>query len=296
MEIDFPEIREPVVYETQMMREAIRRTISVYLLSALVVWYGKGRIGKTTTARYMVEDINKAYDPNNPKTFRAFHYVVGEILPGSGNEMKKGIRSLYQATLGIPLDEGFYRQNPPEAIALHLVHALRRKGIRVVIVDEAGLLSIKAIRGMTLVRDSAENEGWILTIVFVGMDDLPGKMIKNEQVHRRVLEWCLFEPFSLDETWELLEKLHPYFKNIDGRKQAHQELIKYIHDISGDLPGPTAALVEKLRYRLNNNKEEITVEFLKAINNVTEQSMIGSLNRSGKPYKGVPTKKTEADA
>jgi type II secretory pathway predicted ATPase ExeA len=194
------------------------------------------------------------------------------------------------------LDEGFYRQNPPEVIALHLVHALRRKGIRLVIVDEAGLLSIDAIRGITLVRNTAENEGWILTIVFVGMDDLPSKMIRNEHIHKRVLEWCMFEPFSLDETWALLEKLHPYFANLDGRKQAHQKLVKFIHNISGGLPGLMVSFVEKLRYRLNTSEEEITVEFLQAIFNVTQESMINSLNRSKESYKGVPTKKTEAVA
>jgi hypothetical protein len=40
------------------------------------------------------------------------YYEVGEILKGSGNEMKKGIRSLYHGTLQRQLDEGFYRSNP----------------------------------------------------------------------------------------------------------------------------------------------------------------------------------------
>ena len=272
-----------------MMREVIRRTLAVYVRCALVVWYGRGRIGKTTTARHMVKLINKAYDPDNPNTFRAVHYEVASISDKSGNEMKQGIKSLYEGTLGIRIDGGFYMRASTETIARHLVHALRRKGVRMVIVDEAGLLSIEAIRGIVLVRDIAEMEEWILSIIFVGMDDLPVKMTKNEQIHGRVVEWCMFESYSLDDTWALLGILHPYFKALDGRKQINQKLIRFIHDICGGLPGLIVDFIEKLRYRLNTNTEEITVEFLKAIHDMTEKSMKDAVEQSRRHYKGVRT-------
>src|SRR4051812_43565743 len=127
MEIIFPEIRQHIVHETDLMREVIRRTLAVYARCALVVWYGRGRVGRPTTARHMVKLINKAYDPDNPNTFRAVHYEVSRISAGYGNEMKQGLNSLYEATLGIPIDGGFYRRASAETIARHLVHALRRK-------------------------------------------------------------------------------------------------------------------------------------------------------------------------
>jgi hypothetical protein len=296
--IRFPKPQKIKVVVTDMMVEMINRTLAVHALSALVIWYGQSRIGKTTTSRYMVDLINQQFDENDPDSFRAMYYEVGEILKGSGNEMKKGIRSLYQAVLQIQLDEGFYRSNPAEAIAAQLVHGLRRKRIQLVIVDEAGCLSEDAIRGMTLVRDIAENEGYTLTIVFVGMDDLPQKLSRLPQIHRRVKECCYFSQYNLDETWALLKELHPYFAGLDGSKSPHRKQVEAVHEFCLGLPGLIVAFVQKLDYRLTNYKGEVDTKFLWAVYELTNKSMIAALNEARRPYQPYKTvrggKKQEA--
>jgi hypothetical protein len=270
---------------TPMMKEMINRTLSVHPGGALVVWYGQSRIGKTTTGRYMANHLNEVFEEDNPNTFRAVHYVVGAVGKGSGNEIKKGIRSLYQAALSIQMDEGFYIRNPPEVLAAQLVHGLRRKRIQLIIVDEAGSLSADAIRGMNLVRDTAENEGWTLTLVFVGMDDLPQTMTKYPQIHKRVHEWCYFDQYDVDATWTLLAKLHPYFDKLDARKKAHHEQVEVIHELCSGLPGLIAPFVQLLDYRLSHAKSEINADFLRAIYMRTNESMMQSLRDSSKPYR-----------
>jgi AAA domain len=290
-EFNLPKRTQKVTVVTDMMKEMINRTLAVHTLSALVLWYGQSRIGKTTTARHMVAEINQLFNEDNPDTFRAVHYDVGKIRPGSGNEWKRAIRSFYEETLKTPLDEGFYTRKAPEALAHQLVHGLRRKRIELVFVDEAGTLSLEAIRGLCLIRDIAANEDWTLTIVFIGMDDLPDKLIKIPRIHLRLLDTCHFTQYEVEDTWRLLEKLHPYFAKLDPRVKAHREQVETVHEICGGLPGLIVPFVHKLSYRLQSLKDNVDVMFLRAVHELSNESMMNALKESRKvysPYKVVP--------
>jgi hypothetical protein len=61
-EFFLPQPKPTAIVVTPLMREVINRSLSVHLLSALIVWFGSGRIGKTTTARYLVEWLNAIFD------------------------------------------------------------------------------------------------------------------------------------------------------------------------------------------------------------------------------------------
>jgi hypothetical protein len=142
---------------------------------------------------------------------------------------------------------------------------------------------------MTLVRDIAENEGYALTIVFVGMDDLPQKMTRLPQVHRRVKEVCYFSQYNLDETWALLKELHPYFAGLDGSKSPHREQVEAVHEFCLGLPALIVAFVQKLDYRLTNYKGEVDTKFLRAVYELTNQSMIAALNEARLTYQPYTT-------
>lgn len=291
-EFHLPRRAQKITVVTPMMKEMINRTLAVHSLSALVLWYGQARIGKTTTARYMAEEINKLFNEGNPDTFRIFHYEVGRIISGQGNEWKRAIRGFYQAIFESQLDQGFYVRNPPEAIARHVVHGLRRRRIECVFVDEAGTLSIEAIRGICLIRDTAVNEGWTLSIVFVGMDDLPDKVIKVPRIHLRFLDTCHFTQYGVDDTWNLLKKLHPYFDKLDQKTKAHREQVETIHELCCGLPGLIVPYVHKLSYRLQFLTGDVDVPFLRAIHELSNESMMNALKESRRiyrPYQVVPS-------
>lgn len=287
----FPIPIEEEIIETGFMKEVVNRTLMVHPGNSL--WYGESRVGKTTTARYIVETITEAYDPYNPYAFRSVHYEVGEIAQWSGNEQKKGLKSLYNAILG-RIDEGLYRSDPLETIAEQLVLGLMRKNIQMILVDEAGNLSLDAIRGMIMAYDAAKNSGHPLSLIFVGMDDLPTKVTKLPQVKGRIHEWCYFEPYDLKGVANLLAKLSPHFESLDLEKAEHMEQVEFIYEMCGGFPGLIIPFLRKLdRYQLIKT-EEITTTYLRAIHLRTVIDKDNSINKSKEIYgKQAKLKKTK---
>jgi hypothetical protein len=215
------------------------------------------------------------------------HYEVGS---GSGwplNNHKRGIRSLYHACIG-RLDEGMYRHLPPEDLARQFVHGIRRTGIQIVMVDEAGTLSIGAIRGMVLVRDTAELMDWPLTIVLIGMDDLPIKLTEVPQVEKRCHEWCYFQPYTMDETWTLLAALHPAFAALDRKDAGHTELVGFVHQTYGGVPGEIVPFVRKLSIRMREHTDALDLILLRATHLSTQRDKERSLHDARTQYKGNP--------
>lgn len=287
--VTFPETRKTEIVETSLMHRAAKRTLAVHPLSGLCAWHGRARIGKTTTALWLVGKIEEAFDPDNPASFRARYYEVGEIPPWHGQEAKRGLRSLYHATVG-RLDEGIYRQYPIEDIAEQLVHGLRRKSIQLVFVDEAGWLSLDAIRGMVLASDVAKNTGWTLTLVFIGMDDLPQKLMRKEQIHGRILEWCYFEPYNFEETWELLAKLSPYFKKLNKKNKDHHEQVEFIHETYGGIPGNIVPFLQRFEHRLKEHEGKVDLTLLRVVHLLTLRDKQRSVEDSRRQYRGkIPT-------
>jgi hypothetical protein len=237
-----------------MMKYAAKLTLDAHCNGGFVVWSGGVGRGKSVCARWMAEELNSQYDPQNPNAFRVKHYEVGKVPPWSGVEEKIAIRSLWHATIG-SMDEGIYRKYPIEALAELLVHSWRRICLQLVLVDEAGRLSLNAIDGLVLVSDTAANMGWPLTMGLIGMDDLPVKVGRNDRIRRRVYQWCYFQPYKLNETWDLLVVLHPYFAGLDRKNSSHKEQVKLIHEITGGIANDIASFVSRFAGMLRDHPE-----------------------------------------
>lgn len=240
---EYPELVKPVVVETGMMKSATKRMLAVHHLGGLCVWSGRAGMGKTTTAQHMVKCTEESYDPDNPRAFRVVHYQAGSKNP-TKSEAKHGIRSLYYG-VGCSLDEGVYRTHLPEELAAELVHFLKKMNIQIVFVDEAGCLPLDAIRGMVLVSDTARLKGLTLTIVLIGMDNLPTKVKRSPQIDRRIYEWCYFKPCTLEETYKFLAALHPYFAGLSLMNESHREQISYVHEACKGMPGSLVPFVSR---------------------------------------------------
>jgi AAA+ ATPase superfamily predicted ATPase len=273
----FPIPIEEKIIETGFMKEVMNRTLVIHPGNS--VWYGESRIGKTTTARYVVEKITEAYDPYNPYAFRAAHYEVGEIPSWSGNEQKRGLKSLYNATLG-RIDEGLYRVDMAETIAEQLILGLTRKNIQIIFVDEAGNLSLEAIRGMLMAYDAAKNMGHPLSFVFVGMDDLPVKVTKLPQVKGRIHEWCYFQPYSFEDVFDFLCEINPHFEHLDRNDPKQAEQVECIYEMFGGFPGLIIPFLRKLERYQQIDAEEITVPYLRTIHLRTMLDQKNSINKS----------------
>lgn len=285
--ITFPSNKPRKIVETKMMKQIVSRTLAVHQLSAVVVWYGESRIGKTTTAEHMVTKILEAHAARDPLAFRAAYAEVGQIPAWSGNEMKKGIKSLHFAAFKSNLDEQIYRRDPPEAVAALLVHELQKRNIQMIFIDEAGGLSIDAIQGMILVRDTALSMQWTLTLVFIGMDDLPLKINRKSQIRGRVSEWCYFVEYTFDDTWNLLAELHPHFASLDKRNQEHREQVEFLRTTYGGYPGLLIPFVVRMEYRLLEHKGVVDLRFLRAVHLLTARDMQRSIEHSLTHFKGM---------
>ncbi|MDX6530199.1 MAG: hypothetical protein QOH41_2489 [Blastocatellia bacterium] len=151
-------------------------------------------------------------------------------------------------------------------------------------------LSIEAIQAISLIRDIAHGQEWPLTIVFVGKDDLPKLMTKVEHIHKRVLEWCYFKEYGLDDTWTFLSALHPYFAALDDKNPAHIEQVQAVHELCEGLPGLMVPLLQQLDYRLSYQSGSVDATFIRTVHEVTRRSMMDAVRASAAPYKAPHTK------
>ncbi len=292
--VQFPVKRQTddVVIETPLMIRTANRTLSLHHGSPLVVWTGPSRNGKTWTAKWLRDNINSAAE-NDPNGFRAEHFEYGGDTSRGGPEMKRVIRSVYHAVISKKLDEGLYRQSPPEGLALHLVEGLRAKNIQMLMVDEAGLLKLGGLRALVLIRDVAEGDAWPLSVVLIGMDNLPADIALLPQIERRVHDWCYFEPYSLEQTYELIVGLDPQFAKISLDVPAQRDMIAFIHQSSGGLPGLLAPFLRKLHSNQSMMNEPLSLTLLRIVHMMTDQEHQKAKNAASTEYKlvGVPSKR-----
>lgn len=262
----FPEPIPNQVIETPFMIEVMESVRRRQPTGYMSLWYGKTGIGKTTLAEHLEKKINDAFsnDRGNPNAFRAKHYQVSEIQEFSGNEQKQGIKSVYTA-MDVTLSEGEYRFRQAHELADDLVETARRKRYKIFFIDEAGTLSIGAIRGIVTIRDRSVKVGWPISFIFIGMDDLPQKLDTVPQIRRRVQPWVYFEEYDFDETWNLLSKLHPHFATLDKNNKDHLAQVKFILDTLGGYPGLIVLFLNDLDYNLKAYQGTVDEKFLRMV-------------------------------
>lgn len=206
----------PVV--TPLMREVMSTTLLLAPAGGLACWTGPSRMGKTTTADHLADQVNEAYTPKNPDAFRARRFQVSGDASTARRQTrlpKRGIRALYEGIVGI-MDERVYRDRMPEALAALTVDALIQRRIQLVMVDEAGTLSVSEIRGMAAVYDEAIARGFPLVLTFIGMDDIGNKLSALPQVKERVQAWCAFEPYAREEVRAFLRAMSLTLRTVDA--------------------------------------------------------------------------------
>lgn len=280
----FPIPRKKVIVETELMREMESRVLAIHELCGLCAWYGSSGAGKSTSAEWMTGRINEAFDSNDEYSFKAVKYEVGKIKAGWGNEAKRAIRSLYSAVAGLTIDEGFYGRSTAEELADLVIYTAQKEQLQVVFVDEAGLLSLDAIGGLVLVSDKAKQLEFNLTIVLIGMDDLPQKLDpkRRPQIYRRIHDWCYFRHYDLEQTIALLKALHPHFASLDKTQRSDWEQFKFVHEISNGLPGFIVQFISRFDAQFKVSPENIDTTFLRAVHLRTVYDMQDMFEQSRK--------------
>jgi AAA domain len=287
-EISFPEPKPKVIVETPFMMEVMDAVMNNQLTGNMSCWYGNSGIGKTTLAEHLEMKINEAFSKNqiNPNAFRAKHYQVAENTEG-GSEQKQGIKSVYVA-MGVTLAEGDYRFRQAHELADDAVDIARRKRIKVFFVDEAGNLSINTIRGIVTIRDRSLKMGWPISFIFIGMDDLPQKLVTVPQIRRRVHPWVFFEQYSFDDTWDLLSKLNSYFSTLDRENKEHVAQVKFVYETFGGYSGSIIPFLTDLDSAMKAIKGMVDEKFLRSVHYLMTYSKDKTLEKSESLHRTRP--------
>lgn len=260
----FPNRRKAPIVETALMHEVTDRTLAVHYKSPIIVWTGQSHLGKTTTATWFRDRINLAYEAENPDAFRAGYYQATEVPAWYHSPDKMAMGAFHSGILG-PLDSGLYRRLKPDELAKHIVTGLIKRQIEMAIVDEAGLYSLPALRGLITIRDRAVIQEHPLTIVLIGMDDLPFKITATPQIDERVHEWLYFKSYTLQETIDLATEVTDLWRDADLSSVEVQRQFQFIHDHTDGVAGRIVAFLGKVEADLAFSERELSVAFLKAI-------------------------------
>jgi hypothetical protein len=284
--LQFPAEKENILVQTETLQRAINRTLAVHYTNPIVVWSGPAGVGKTRTAAYLQERLARECDGGMPNAFRARHFEIASIS-GSGAE-KRLVRSLYHATLGV-LPEGQYRTTPVEDLAGELVEGLQLRRMQMILIDEAGQLSVQALRAICLVRNVAEQMSWPLTFVLIGMDTLPDKIKSCPQVYRRVHEWCYFQDLTENETSFFLRQVHPHFA-AQTDDAGYRAQVTFVHSTYSGRPGRIIPFLHKLDAFVRDNPDiHVDLTVLKAVEWVTSTDEQRCVDDSNNHYRGQPS-------
>jgi hypothetical protein len=284
----FPQRATPVVVETDLMHEVADLTVAAHNSSPIVVWAGSSRLGKTTTAEWLTSRIEAAYIESNPDAFHAARYQATELADWHSVD-KTAMGAFHVGVLG-PLDEGLYRRLRAHELATLVVNGLLKRRIELVFVDEAGLYSLRAMRGLIAVRDRMVEQGGRLTLVLVGMDDLPCKLDQNPQVAGRVHEWCYFKPYTLRETARLVRKISPLWAQADFKDADVRRQLEFLHLASDGVQGRIVPFVQKVEQEVAWG-HELSVALLKVVQLRTARNRSQAQSAQRNAYRSKPKQK-----
>lgn len=254
-----------IVIPTGFMVEVENRFKAIFFEGGFLVWYGYAGAGKTTCAEWLTARINESFDAENPLCFKALHYETGKSTGQSAG--KRTLRTLFKEVTGYAFDSGTYRESDVKEVAEEVLYTIMRKKLGVICIDEAGLLNLDAISAFALLLDIAKKHKHNLTIILIGMDDLPLKMDKHTrpQLYRRVHDWCNFKDYSLEDTFNLLSGLHPYFKGIDRTNSDQWNQVRIVHELTEGLPGLIVQFLAKFNSTYKKVPDLIDSTLLRSI-------------------------------
>lgn len=285
----FPQ--DPALIETPIMHNARIRVTAIHSQRGqFACLTGRSRAGKTTTAQWLMQQMNARYELREPKAFRAAFYETGPIRSGpADHQYKQAIRALYENVIVRQMDTAIYKGD--RAVMARLtVTALMEADIQVVFIDEAGRQSCYALEGLSHVLNTAASMGWPLTIVLVGMHDLPLTIRELPQVMNRVRDTILFRSYTPDETLAFLVNVHPFFAALNPAAQETKELVTWFlaPEVSDGLPGLMVDIVERAARLAEMYGKHLSAALLRATQYMKVADTTAAERDSEQGFRGAP--------
>ncbi len=265
---------EPIL-ETPMMREARTRVFAVHHpRGQFVTWYGEAGVGKTTTGEWMEEQCNTDCEAGVTNAFRVARLTVPPSLTGyrAYNPGKKALLAIHNAVLP-PKTDSEARWLGVASLAQMVVQQLATTDAQILMIDEAGRLDLPALEAVLLLLNYASDPRFDhpLTIVLIGMHELPINIEQLPQVKSRVADMITFRPYEVREAHELLRQVSPYFAGLDPASAEGKEALTFVIESTGGLVRSMLQLVEKATALAQEARRPMSVLALRAALKMSEE-------------------------
>lgn len=248
--IKFPERTAPIVALTPKMLDAQDRLFAVHKpRGQFLVLTGPAGAGKTVAALHLADRINTAHAGGALNSFAAAYYVASDWRKPTNSLMLQRMVFLEfaQQVLRLTVPKDTRSVNLP-VLKDSIAAGLRLRNIQTVFIDEAGHIPPSGLDHLlALINNVATGERHPLTIVLVGMDDLPLNTQVLPQVSRRVTT-VYFTPYDAATVLPILQVVHPFFKTVNLKTTEGAELMEFLLSPSvsrGGLIGYIVPLVEQ---------------------------------------------------
>ncbi len=275
--IVFPRLRAPDVVLTPKMLQAQDRILHAHKpRGQMVVLTGDAGAGKTTAALHIANSINQGHEDGVEDSFAAAYFVSSDLR----QRMKVGLlqrRLLSEFAkmvlrLSMPRD---LRSLDVPGLLTSIAAGLRLANTQVVFIDEAGHIPPEGLDHLvTLINTVATRERHPLTVVLVGMDDLPINVDVMPQVQRRVVDRVFFEPYDTKTALFVLRMAHPFFETVDPETVAGSEVMEFLLSGTvshGGLIGYMLPLVERAESMAVEMKIPFGIRALRLVHAISEQ-------------------------
>jgi DNA polymerase III delta prime subunit len=285
---------------TPFLQDVISRTTELQSRGGVFVWHGEPGIGRTTAALHLLNIINGNNPPGGSSKCKAIYHQLSYMSKGVGIlETKRGLKSLYEGAFHTPLNHGVYLRSSPESLTIYILEMFRANSIQLLFVDDADFISEQIIKAILFLQNMAERFGQILGVVFIGTKILTQKLEQMSSEYWRIKGWFFFQEYDLNDTWEMLARLHPHFSTLHQSNKEHRCQVEFLQETFGGYPARLVAFLGRMDYCLPAYERTIDERFLRIVHKLFEQergmtqrplskhSKFSRTLRTVRPYKTV---------
>lgn len=217
MSLLYPAPRHSRVVVTPEMESAFHRVAVCHSgPGQMVAVVGPSGAGKTTSMRLLSRQIDEDCAANVPNAWRTLYYVTADLTNAHRTTIERHVLAqLLSDGFGLSVEKDL-RRSRPEDLRQKILLAARQRNVQMVFIDEAGLIPSPGLNALANLVNAAEVKfQWPLTIVLVGMNNLPITIRELPQVDRRVVDTIFFQPYGPEEALEALAQIEPFFETVD---------------------------------------------------------------------------------
>ncbi len=160
---------------------------------------------------------------------RAKYYVATDLRGHrDGYAQRRFVAEFAQKALNLSTAQDV-RASDVTAVMTAIARGLRLSNVQLDVIDEAGHLPPAALDQLvTLINEVATSEQHPMTIVLVGMHDLPTNVLQLPQMARRVTEVIYLEPCDATTAFAVLRTIHDYFATVDIKSAEGREVTEFL--------------------------------------------------------------------